>query len=111
MVIPDQARAIALAQREAEEKQHHGTADFRVNNKIFATLPDAETMVLKLPREEQLALNDARPEVFQIKGWAKQGWTHVELAKIKKDQLTPLVYMAWANVAPKKLVNEQSGDA
>ncbi len=108
MVSTEQARAIALAQTEAEEKQHHGTNDYRVNNKIFATLPDEETMVLKLPREEQLALNDARPEVFQIKGWAAQGWTHVVLAKIKKDQLKPLVYMAWANVAPTKLVKEQT---
>ncbi|MGB1088765.1 MAG: MmcQ/YjbR family DNA-binding protein, partial [Alphaproteobacteria bacterium] len=108
---PDQARKIALSMAEAEEKSHHGTADYRVNNKIFATLPGEGIMVLKLPREEQLALNDARPEVFQIKGWAKQGWTHVVLAKIKKDQLAPLIYMAWANVAPKKLVEEQAGDA
>ena len=34
-------RRLSLEMPEAEEKSHFGKADFRVRNRIFATLPDA----------------------------------------------------------------------
>lgn len=37
----ERVRAFALSLPEAAESSHHGTPDFRVRNKIFATLPPA----------------------------------------------------------------------
>ena len=68
-------------------------------------------MVLKLPREEQLALADADPDIFDISdGWAKHGWTKVQLKALTVGRLRPLVRLAWENVAPKTLVKKHAGD-
>ena len=46
MITANQARRIALAQPEAEERAHMGHPDFRVRNKIFMTLwPDGKHAV------------------------------------------------------------------
>jgi hypothetical protein len=39
---PDEFRRLALALPEAEAKNHQATPDFRVHNKIFATLREDE---------------------------------------------------------------------
>ncbi len=46
-------RALALIVPDAVESSHFDTADFRVNNKIFATLREADgRAVLKLSPDE-----------------------------------------------------------
>ena len=107
MVTEAKAREIALEMPEGVESSHHDTPDFRVNKKIYATIHKDNIMVLKLPKEEQLALAEAHPDIFDISGgWAKHGWTHVHLKEIKADALRRLMRMAWENVAPKKLIKE-----
>ena len=59
-------RKLALAQPEAEEKSHFGKVDFRVNNQIFASLPDAGTGVVKLTREQQEMMVAAEPAIFSV---------------------------------------------
>ena len=70
-------RSLALSLPEAEEKSHFGKADFRVRNKIFVSLPDAETAVVKFTPEQQEMLVAAEPAIFApVKGgWGRQGWT------------------------------------
>lgn len=108
MVSQTAARKIALSLPMAEESSHHGTPDFRVKGKIFATFYTLDTMVLKLPMEEHTALIDTQPEVFSSNwaGGGKFGWTRVELSAMNKKGLEPLVVMAWRTVATKTLQKE-----
>ena len=98
-------RRLALALPGAEEKSHLGKADFRVKNKIFATLLDAETGVVKLALEQQEMMVDAEPDIFNpIRGgWGQQGWTRVILANADAATLKSALQTAWSNVAPKTL--------
>ena len=68
-------RRLALALPGAEEKSHFGKADFRVRDKIFASLKDDRTGVIKLTPEEQSVMVDAEPRIFQPipGGWGRKG--------------------------------------
>ena len=38
--------------------------------------------------------------------WAKYGWTHVNLAKVRKEMLKDILTVAYCTVAPKKLADK-----
>ena len=101
----DAVRRLALALPEAEEKSHFGKADFRVRNHIFCTLPDADTAVVKLTREQQEMLASTEPAIFAPApgGWGRQGWTKVMLAAADELTLKSALLTAWRNVAPVSL--------
>jgi hypothetical protein len=106
----DQAfRIAAMALPEAEEKSHFGKADFRVRNRIFASLPDATSAVLKLTREQQDMLTGAEPALFAAipGGWGKRGWTRLSLANCDEATLQSALWMAWRNAASAGLVKRQ----
>ncbi len=96
-------RSLALSLPEAEEKSHFGKADFRVRNKIYASLPDAETAVVKFTPEQQEMLTAAEPSIFApVKGgWGRQGWTRVSLPNADEAAVKSALTTAWRNVAPK----------
>jgi hypothetical protein len=98
-------RRLALALPGAEEKSHFGKADFRVRDKIFASLKDDRTGVIKLTPEEQSFIVDAEPRIFQPipGGWGRKGWTKIELAAADEVTLKSALLMAWRNVVPKTL--------
>jgi hypothetical protein len=98
----DDFRRIALALPEAEEKSHFGKPDFRVRNRIFASLPPGGHAVLKLTPEEQAMLTEAEPDIFRpVKGgWGRQGWTEVTLSAADETTLRSACLMAWRNAAP-----------
>ena len=102
----DAFRRIALVLAEAEEKSHFGKVDFRVKNKIFATLLDADAGVVKLLPEQQAMMIAGEPKIFSaIKGgWGNQGWTRVDLKLADEVTLQSALKAAWRNVAPKKLL-------
>lgn len=105
MVTIAQARKVALSMPQAEEFQHHGHPDFRINGRIFATLwPDQSTAVVKLPLADQAALVQMDPDAFSLNAWSYQGATTVHLKHIKLAQFRNVVQAAWRTVAPKKLV-------
>jgi hypothetical protein len=101
-MIVDDFRRIALALPEAEEKSHFGKPDFRVRNRIFASLPPGGHAVLKLTPEEQAMLTSAEPDIFRpVKGgWGRQGWTEVNLSAADETTLRSACLMAWRNAAP-----------
>jgi len=101
----DHLRRLALQMPEAEEKSHFGKADFRVRNRIFCTLPDADAAVVKLTREQQEMLADTEPAIFVPLpgGWGRQGWTKVMLATADELTLKSALLTAWRNVAPASL--------
>jgi hypothetical protein len=99
-------RRMALALPEATEGAHMGHADFRVRNKIFATLDHTETLgMVKLNPEQQHEFVKAQPEIFvPVKGgWGRGGATHVRLAEADEGTLGKALAIAWRNTAPKSL--------
>jgi len=107
-------RRAALAMPEAEERQHHGRPDFRVRNKIFATLDAGEQCgVVKLPADEQAAVLASSPDAYSpaVGAWGRSGWTEIHLAAAEATEVTELITEAWCAVAPKRLVKAfESGE-
>ena len=102
-------RSLALSLPEADEDQHMGHPDFRVRNKIFATLgPDESWGMVKLTPDQQSAFVKTESAVFQpIKGaWGKRGCTQVTLKPAKRTTVRIALEMAWRNSAPRKLAEE-----
>lgn len=99
-------RRLALTLPEATESAHMGHPDFRVRNKIFATLDASETLgMVKLNPEQQHEFVKAHPEIFvPVKGgWGRKGATYVRLAAAKEEMLVKALGIAWRNTAPKSL--------
>jgi hypothetical protein len=99
---------LALMLPEAEEKSHFENPDFRVRDKIFASLKSERFAVLKLKPEEQKIVTDSEPDVFAAAAgsWGKQGWTEVFLPDVNEVSLKSTLRMAWKNVAPKLLYKQ-----
>jgi hypothetical protein len=95
----DAFRRAVLALPGVMESEHMHHPDFRVGNRIFATLgsPDTEWGMVKLPPDEQHKLLEAMPETFQpaAGAWGRQGSTMVRLSKAKPQVLTYALEMAW----------------
>lgn len=110
MVNVETFRRMALSFPETEEQDHFGRPSFRVKKKIFATLWTKERRaVLKLSLADQSVFSDFDRTIFYpIKGgWGRQGWTFVELAKVKKSMLTDALTTAWNGVAQKPVGNKK----
>ena len=82
-------RRIALSLEGAQEGAHMGAADFRVDNRIFATLASEKQGFgnIKLTLEQQTEFVSEMPDVFVpiAGGWGRMGMTHVRLAKVTAD--------------------------
>jgi hypothetical protein len=104
MISVSTARKIILSMPEAEELQHHGHPDFRVNNKIFATLwPHECRAVLKIAFADHADAQRSLARALSELAWGKQRWTNVHLEHIAPQIFRQLVEEAWYAVAPKKL--------
>jgi hypothetical protein len=108
-VKPDDFRCIALILPEAVESAHMAHPDFRVRNKIFATLgyPDADWGMVKLTPEQQEMFMRVAPGVFvPAKGaWGRQGSTTVHLETVGTKLLRDAMTAAWRNTAPPALAD------
>ncbi|MFT5286470.1 MAG: hypothetical protein ACI8TQ_002639 [Planctomycetota bacterium] len=107
MTTSAEFRDLALTLLEAESHPHRERESFRVRKKIFATLAEADgIVVLKLEVEHQQQLVNSTPSTFMLVGWEKQGWTGLSLSKISHKDLQALLITAWRNVAPAKLIKD-----
>jgi hypothetical protein len=81
---PDDFRKLALRLPEVVEQQHQGHPDFRISDKVFATLgwPDTAWAMVKLPIAEQKKYTAAQPSVFEpaTGAWGRRGSTKISLA-------------------------------
>ncbi len=95
-------RRLALSMPEACERGHMGHPDFRVRDKIFATLgyPAAGWGMVQLTPQQQEALVGREPAVFEpVKGgWGIQGATNVRLWPAQSRSVRLALEMAWENV-------------
>jgi hypothetical protein len=110
-VTPATFRRLALSLPEATEGSHMGHPDFRVRNKVFASLgvPDNGWGTVKLTPEQQEVLLAAEPAAFRpaAGAWGRRGWTQVKLAAVDATTLKRALGMAWRNTAPKALAAQQ----
>ena len=89
-VTAEDFRALALRLPEAAERAHMGHPDFRVRDKIFATLgPDATWGMVKLTPDQQAGFMREEPGVFQpcSGAWGRQGATEVRLAAAREPSV------------------------
>lgn len=107
-MTPEEYRRIALAQPEAVESSHMGHPDFRVRNKIFATIYSVERregMVKLTPAQQKQFITD-HPKVFSpaAGAWGRGGSTIVRMPIAKNNVVERAMQLAWRNTAPKRLI-------
>lgn len=111
MVNINTAKKLALEFDGAEESAHFEKTSFKVNKKIFVTLDvKLNQMALKFTEIEQSVFSAYdNTIIYPVPNkWGKQGWTIVELKKVKKDVLKDALRTSYCNVAPKSLSDKYS---
>ncbi|PYO27545.1 MAG: hypothetical protein DMD73_08995 [Gemmatimonadetes bacterium] len=100
-------RRLALSLPQATESSHMGHPDFRVADKVFATLgyPTRGWGVVMLTPDQQEFFVRAEPAAFKpvTGGWGRRGSTTVRLPAAKRAAVREALIAAWRNRAPKRL--------
>jgi hypothetical protein len=95
---------MALALEGAIEGAHMGHPDFRVNNRIFATLhSDDRFGMVALSPEQQSGFVGGHPAMFtpESGAWGRAGSTRVDLAAVDPEVLGDALTLAWQNAVRK----------
>ena len=99
-------RRLALALPEAVESSHMNHPDFRLNNRIFATLSGQEKGcgVLKLTLDQQAAFIADQPNIFSPVhgGWGRMGMTYIHLKEADESIMAGALKTAYTNVEQKQ---------
>ena len=109
MVSIDIFRKLALSFPEATEEPHFEKTSFRVKKKIFATYDDIKKRAcIKLSEIDQDVFSSAdKTIIFPVENkWGKQGWTLIDMNKVKKKFFIDALTTAYCEVAPKKLADQ-----
>jgi hypothetical protein len=99
-------RRLALALPEVAEAPHFDMAAFRVNGKLFATVPPAEDKVhVFIDADEVAAYCAEYPAAVEELWWGeKLRGCRVTLAKADAALMGELLAIAWRRRAPKRLL-------
>ena len=100
----DDFRQLALDMPEALEREHMGHPDFRVDNRIFASLHhDDEFGMVTLTPEQQAFFIEDHPISFapEAGAWGRQGCTRVILKNAAEDAVGEALTLAWQNIRKK----------
>lgn len=97
---------------EVQAVDHGRYTQFLVHGHGFGYLwLPTQTVGLKQPLSEQIALVAERPDVFEPQFTAGSfGWVVVRLARIERDELAELTYEAWRLTAPVHLVEQRGSE-
>jgi YjbR len=109
MIRIETIRKLALAFEEGEEQPHFEKPSFRIKKKIFATVDvKLNRACLKLSEIDQSVFSAFdKTIIYPVPNkWGKQGWTFVELKKIKREMFVDALTCAYCEVAPKKLAEK-----
>jgi hypothetical protein len=93
-------RRIALALEGAREGAHMGHPDFRVDNRIFASLHTKNQFgMVKLTPDQQASFVEDHPGAFtpEAGAWGRSGCTRVILEAVGEDALGEALTLAWKN--------------
>lgn len=105
MITIETARKLALAYPDVEEKAHFDRPSFRIKKKIFLVLwPVEKRGVVKLSPEDQSVFCDYDKSIFYpaTGAWGRQGYTIIDLKKVKATMFKDALNLSWELVAPKK---------
>ena len=106
MVTLNFAQEFALSFDETDEAPHMEVTAIRVKKKIFITLNSKMKRVcVKLsPIDQNVFCSFDKDIIYPVpNAWGKQGWTLIELKKIRKEMLQDAITCAYCTVAPNKL--------
>ena len=109
MVSISTFRELALSFPEATEEPHFEKTSFRVKKKIFATFDEAKNRAcIKLSEIDQDVFSSVEKTIiFPVPNkWGKQGWTFIEMKKVRREIFVDALTTAYCEVAPKKLVGQ-----
>ena len=108
-------RRLALQLPGAAESSHMNHPDFRLNNRIFATLSAQEKGfgVIKLTPEQQQAFISEQPKTFSPVqgGWGRMGMTFVHLHKADESLIAGALSTAYHNLQKKQSEKKSSQSA
>lgn len=99
-------RDLAMSFTQVEELSHFEKISFRVKKKIFATADEKNKQaVVKLSLIDQSVFTDGNQSIiFPVPNkWGAQGWTIINLKKVKKTVFKDALTTAYCTVAPQKL--------
>jgi len=106
MVSFNTFRQLALSFPETSEQPHFEKSSFRVCKKIFATYD-------KNNHRACIKLSEADQDIFSLfdntiiypvpNKWGKQGWTNIELNRVKKEMFKDALTTSYYEVTPQKL--------
>ena len=102
-ISTDTVRSLALALPHVIEAAHFEQPDFRVRNRIFATLPKGGDAVCLKTTPTNLDALVATDSVTFRNEWRGR-WLRVRLDRVTAPMLEDLLLEAWTLVAPKTLV-------
>jgi hypothetical protein len=77
-----------------------GHPDFRVNNRIFASLHSKNQFgMVKLTPDEQKSFIEDKPEMFEPESgaWGRAGCTRVILSAADEEAVGEAITLAWRN--------------
>lgn len=109
MVTIDTFRKLALVFPEATEDPHFEKTSFRVKKKIFATYDAIKKRAcIKLSEIDQDVFSSSdKTIIFPVDNkWGKQGWTLIEMSKVREELFIDALTTAYCEVAPKKLADQ-----
>jgi hypothetical protein len=95
-------RQLALALPNTIEQPHFEKTSFRVKKKIFATLStDKLIACLKMSLIDQSVFCAFDKEIIYPvdNKWGQQGWTYIDVRKIKKPMLKDALTVAYKQVS------------
>ena len=99
-------RRLALQLPGAVESSHMNHPDFRLNNRIFATLSGQERGlgVLKITVEQQQAFIADQPHIFSPVqgGWGRMGMTYIHLNEADESIMAGALKTAYLNLQAKQ---------
>jgi len=98
-------KQLALSFSGVEEQPHFEKTSFRVKKKIFAThAADSNLICVKLSEIDQSVFCAFdKTIIYPVDNkWGKQGWTLVDIKKVRKDMLVDILTTAYKEVTSGK---------
>lgn len=103
MISAETLREMALSLPGSAEEPHFEKPSFRVKKRIFATLDlKKHLLCVKFTEMEQSVFAYDPAVIYPVpNAWGKQGWTYIDLKKVKKGVLKDALKAAYENVIKK----------
>lgn len=107
MILLPKLREWALSFPNTNEAPHFDKTSFRVKGKIFVTYDSKHhraSVKLSLTYQDLFGLHD-KTAVYPVpNAWGKQGWTYVELKKVRKEVLRDMVKAAYQEILGEEMI-------